>query len=435
MRKSLVVGILRETKEGERRVPLTPADVHWLKKRRIKVEVQSSQIRIFKDGQYRASGAKILDRFKKASLLVGIKEPDTGQLHRNKIYMVFSHTIKGQKQNIALLKEMANKKITLIDYEKITDLYGKRLVYFGRFAGICGLVDSLCYFGKKMEWRGMKTPFLTIKPAHNYISLKELKDDMIKLAQEIDDKGFDRRLSPFIIGITGHGHVSLGVQEMLEPLHPIEIHPKDMLKFVQHQRRVENKVYKIILHREEKLRSKDGTGFYFEDYLKHPGKFESNLDVYLPYLNILIHTSYWDRRYPRLVTKEMIDKLYKKDFRLQLISDISCDINGSIELTYKATSSDEPAYTYAPKSRKCLDGYKSDGITILAQDNLPNELPKDSSRHFSKLVREYIYQIAAHGKKDVINHVALPREIRQAVIAQYGKLTRNFNYLKKCLDE
>jgi alpha-aminoadipic semialdehyde synthase len=431
MRKSLVVGILKEDdSKHELRVAISPQDVRWLIERGIEVEVQTSRKRIFKDEQYRKTKATIVKKFKNASLLVGVKEPKLGSLLRNKIYMVFSHTIKGQPYNMPLLREFIRKRITLIDYERIIDTFGRRLVYFGRFAGICGLVDSLYYLGKKLEWQGIRNPFLSIKPAYKYNSLDRLKEDFNRLYNRIKIEGFNKRISPFVIGITGHGRVSLGVQEILTLLKPKEIHPKDMDRFIRRKKYIRNKIYKIVFHREEKFRSKNGSGFYFEEYLRNPKKFESNLDIYLPYLNILLHTSYWDSRYPRLVTKEMVNRLYNGKFRLEFIGDISCDIAGSIEMTYKSTTIVNPVYTYCPKIQKYYEGYKHKGITILARDNLPVELPEDASEHFSKLLRDYIYQIAAHGVRDIVDHIAIPREIRNAVITQDGKLTENYKYLK-----
>jgi alpha-aminoadipic semialdehyde synthase len=239
-------------------------------------------------------------------------------------------------------------------------------------------------------------------------------------------------LAPFIIGITGHGNASRGVQDILSPLAPIEVHPRDMKRFIRHQQYVNNRVYKIVLFREEKLRARNGKGFYFEEYLEHPERFESNLDKYLPYLNMLVHTSYWDERYPRLVTKKMIRKLYgKKNFRLEMIVDISCDINGSVELTREARSPGNPVYTYEPGKDEFADGYKAKGITLLSVDNLPAELPVNSSREFSAMIRDYVYQISAHGVKDITDHIAIPREVRKAVITQDGRFAKGYEYLKK----
>ncbi len=433
MRKNLVVGILEETKEWEHRTPLVPSDVNWLVKRgRVPVEVERSPKRIFSDKEYKNNKARVLDKIQKATLLLGIKGPHVDDLNEDKIYMVFSHTAKGQPQNMPLLKACLEKNITLIDYEKIVDLRGKRLVYFGRFAGICGTVDSLHYLGKKLAWKGIKNPFSLIQPAYKYASLEAVKEAMGKVLRQIERRGFEKKLSPFIVGITGHGNVSKGVHEILELLNPMEIHPRDMLQFIRHRREMHRKLYKIVFPREEQFRSKDGKGFYFEEYLKNPEKFESNMDVYLPFLNILIHTSYWDNRFPRIVTKKTIHNLARKrPFRLEFIGDISCDCAGSIELTYKTTTPDNPTFTYHPGTKKFVDGCKSEGITVLAVDNLPAELPKDASQEFSNVIRDYVYQIAAHGVRDITHHVAIPAEIRRAVITQDGKLTKNFSYLGK----
>jgi alpha-aminoadipic semialdehyde synthase len=435
MRKSLVVGVLKEEKNAwERRTSLAPSDVKWLVKKGIKVEVESSPVRVFKDESYRKAGAKVVNKFNKATLLVGIKELDPEEVKRDRVYMIFSHTMKGQLHNRALLKKFVNSKSTLIDYEKITDTHGRRLVYFGRYAGICGLVDSLSYLGRKLKWKGINNPFIYLKPSRECRSLEELKKDLGKIGALIHRKGFDDRISPFIVGITGHGNVSKGVQEVLGLLSPEEIHPRDMNRFIKHQRHTHKQIYKIVFLREEKLRAKNGEGFYFEEYLDHPGRFESNLDKYLPHLNVLIHTSYWDKRYPRMATKEMVKKLYRrKDFRLEFIGDISCDINGSIELTRKVGSPEEAIYTYDPKKGNYIDGHEAEGITVFSVDNLPSELPKESSEDFSRLIREYVYQVAVHGAKDVTNHAAIPREIRKAVISQGGRLMENYKYLGKYL--
>lgn len=434
MRKNLCVGILREMKAGERRAPFTPPDVKWLVKKGVDVEVESSRERIFKDREYRKAGARVVERVDRATLLLGIKEPPPESIYKNKIYMLFSHTIKGQAHNMPLLKECLKKDITLVDYEKTVDLYGKRLMYFGRFAGICGLIDSLHFLGKKLEWKGVKNPFTLIQPAHRYGSLRKAKEAMAGLGSEIQKRGFNERLCPFIIGVTGHGRVSDGVQEILEPLSPVEIHPKDIGRFIKHQKVMRKKIYKIVFLREEKLRAKDGRGFYFEEYLKNPGRFESNLEDYLPHVNLLIHAGYWDRRYPRLVTRGMIDRIYKKKRgRLEFIGDISCDINGSIELTYKSTTKEDATFTYKPESKSFVDGYRAEGVTVLAIDNLPAELPADASREFSSLIREYVYQIAAHGVRDLCRHTAIPREIRGAVITEDRRLAKDFRYLTKCV--
>ena len=157
-RKNLIVGIIKEENEREKRAPIVPADVRWLTDMGIEFEVESSLNRIFSDKEYSRAGAKIVKRVRKASFLVGVKAPSPSNVISGKIYMIFSHTVKGQKDNISLLKEMMKKRVTLLDYEKIRDSRGKRLVFFGRYAGICGFVDSLSYYGKKMKHVGINIP-------------------------------------------------------------------------------------------------------------------------------------------------------------------------------------------------------------------------------------------------------------------------------------
>jgi alpha-aminoadipic semialdehyde synthase len=434
MRKTLIVGILPESKNTwERRAPLRPRDVAWLVKKKIKVEVASSSLRIYEDSQYRRSGAKIVPKFQKANLLVGIKEPPVDTLIPNSIYMVFSHTAKGQEYNQRLLATFLKKKITLIDYEHITDSLGQRLVYFGRYAGICGMIDTLHVFGQKVKLQGIPNPFSDLKNAVYYGNYGSAKTALDRVVEKIQRKGLDKKLVPFVIGILGHGNVSRGAQELLEHMGAVNIHPKDIELLPRNRTYHKKKIYKLVFQREEKFRSKKGKSFYFEEYLNHPERFESNLDKLLPFLNILVNASYWDRRYPRLLPEAMLRKLYrtKPDFRLSVIGDLTCDIRGTIEITRRVTTPSEPAFVYDPVSRKINNDLSHSGIAVMAIDNLPCEFPKESSMEFAEQIRDYVYQIAAHGVIDVTNHNALPNVIRNAVVTQNGRLTRRFKYLKK----
>ena len=433
MRKSLVVGILPESKnEWERRAPLRPKDVAWLVKKNISVEVASSPLRIYKDSQYARSGAKIVSGFKKAQLLIGIKEPPIDRLIPDSVYMVFSHTTKGQKYNRNLLAAFLKKKITLVDYEHITGSLGQRLVYFGRYAGICGMIDTLNVFGRKAELNDNPNPFSDLKSAVHYGTYGSAKKTLEQVVEKIQKKGFDKNITPFVIGILGHGNVSRGAQEVLEYMGAVDIHPKDIDILSRSHTSHKKTIYKLVFQREEKLRSKNGKGFYFEEYLKHPERFESNLDKSLPFLNILINASYWEKRYPRLLSEAMLRRLYNSnpDFRLSVIGDLSCDIKGTIEITKKATTSSEPAFVYDPVTKKISNDLCHSGIAVMAVDNLPCEFPKESSMEFAEQVREYVYQVAAHGITDVTNHHALSSAIRNAVVTQNGNLTRQFKYLK-----
>ncbi len=429
MREPLTVGIIREKKHKEFRSPLTPDDVAWLKKRFIVTEVESSPGRIFSDRAYRRAGGRVVPQIEKARLLVGIKEPEPDALVPGAVYMVFSHTAKGQAHNRRLLRRCLDQKVTLIDFEKITDPSGQRLVYFGRMAGFAGTVDALCYLGRKLAAKGVRTPFAALRPAHAYRTADTAKRALSRAAAVLKKRGLPGDMVPFVVGITGHGRVCAGVKEALDFFHPVHIHPRDMKRFVAGNRGLTHAVCQIIFDREEKLRRKDGKHFYFEEYIGHPRRFESGMAQYLPNISLLVHTSYWEPKYPKLVTGKMVRELYGGDFRLEFIADIACDVNGSIELNHKTTTVEDPVYTYDPKTGRYTDGLGPEGIAILARDNLPAELPKDASREFSLQIRDYIYQLAAHGVTDVTGHVALPREIREAVITQAGRLTPPYRYL------
>jgi len=442
MRNPLTVVILPETKnEWERRSPLIPQDVRWLINRKIPVEVVSSTLRTFKDHEYRKVGARVIHEIelsrterKRPLLLVGVKEPPLQTIAPNCVYLVFSHTTKGQVYNRPLLKEFLKKKVTLVDYEHIVDWAKQRLVYFGRFAGICGAIDSLHFLGMRLLSEGITTPLIHVRSSLDYGTLEKARRHLRMVAKEIRKHGFPQKVSPFVIGVTGHGNVGQGAIEVLDLFRPIEIHPNDMKQFIRHQKKQTKKIYKIVFNREEKLRSKANKGFYFEEYLKYPKRFESNLDQYLPHLNLLINTSYWDKRYPRLVPENMIRKLYRtKKLRTALIGDLTCDVRGTIEITKKTTTPGNPTFVYDPKTRKILDGFAGDGIAVLAVDNLPCEFPKDASREFGAQIRDYVYQIAAHGVADITEHAALPREVREAVITQNGRLSPRYRYMRKYL--
>lgn len=437
MKKSLVVGILPESKnEWERRAPLSPKDVEWLVKKNISVEVVSSPLRIFNDAQYARYGAKIVTKFKKANLLIGIKEPPIDILIPDSVCMVFSHTTKGQTYNQSLLAAFLKKKITLIDYEHIKGSLGQRLVYFGRYAGICGMIDTLHVFGRKAKLLNNPNPFSDLKGAVHYRNYNSAKKTLKQVAEKIQKNGIGNKFAPFVIGILGHGNVSQGAQEVLEYIGAVDIHPKDIDILSRSHTSHKKTIYKLVFQREEKFRSKKGKGFYFEEYIKHPEQFESNLDEYIPFLNILINASYWDKRYPRLLSEAMLRRLYSEnpDFRLSVIGDLSCDIKGTIEITKKVTTPSEPAFVYNPVTKKISNNLSDNGIAVMAVDNLPCEFPKESSMEFAEQVREYVYQIAAHGITDITNHHALSSAIRNAVVTQNGTLSSRFKYLKE-LDE
>jgi saccharopine dehydrogenase (NAD+, L-lysine-forming) len=140
--------------------------------------------------------------------------------------------------------------------------------------------------------------------------------------------------------------------------------------------------------------------------------------------------------YPRLLTKDYLKKTFskKEKARLRVIGDISSDVNGAIEFTEKTTSSDSPVFIYHPKTDTITDGYEGDGIIVMAVDNLPCELPRESSQSFSEILLRFVPEIMnADFTIADFNKVTLPAEIKNAVVLYQGKLTPAYHYINKYL--
>lgn len=427
------IGIRREDKsEWERRTPLTPSDIEWLKSEHsISVVVQSSDIRAYSDEDYNKAGIKVDEKLE-APVVLGIKEVGPQFLEKDKIYMFFSHTIKGQEYNMPMLKKMMEKKNTLIDYECITDEEGERLIAFGRYAGIAGVIETLHATGKRLEWEGYRTPFLHIKRPLSYESSAALESDTGKIGKEIKRDGLPEELTPFIIGIAGYGNVSGGVQKVLENLPVIEITPEDIFSLEDNP----HTIYKVVFKEEHMVDRKNGKDFDLQDYYDNPDSYEGKFNQYIPHLSILINAIYWDSRYPRLLTKKQLQEHFERakeqenPFSLRVIGDISCDIEGAIECTEHTCEPDEPFYVYNPLTDSCRNGYEGKGVVIMAVDILPAELPRESSEYFSDILREFIPDVVNAKYSGSFEDCNLCPSLKRAVILYKGKLTPGYSYLK-----
>ncbi|MFA7123419.1 MAG: hypothetical protein WC212_05220, partial [Candidatus Delongbacteria bacterium] len=223
------IGIRHEDKyELERRVPLVPEDVKKLTDTGLKIIVQKCGKRIFKDGEYEAAGAVLADSMNDADVIFGVKEVTIPSFEEKKTYVFFSHIIKGQKYNMPMLRTMIEKKINLIDYEKVADDKNRRLIFFGNFAGLAGMINSIWSAGLRYEYLGINTPFLKLKQARMYNSLLEAKEVLKDISKDIGQNGLPKELCPFIVGFTGYGNVSKGAQEILDILPHEEITPEEL---------------------------------------------------------------------------------------------------------------------------------------------------------------------------------------------------------------
>lgn len=431
----IVVGIRHEDKyEMERRVPVVPRHVERLVKHHyIDVVVQSSDKRIFNDEEFIKAGARVSNDLKKCPIIFGVKEIPINAFEPNKTYIFFSHVIKGQKQNMPMLKKMMELKCNLIDYEKVVDEQNKRLIFFGKYAGLAGMINSLWALGLRLKYYGYESKLLKIKQARHYHSLNEAKEDISAIGQIIAEKGIPEELRPFTIGFTGYGNVSQGAQEICGLLPVKEISPEKLL-VLKHRKHLPNNIIHKVIFKEEHLAEPvdPSREFDLQDYYIHPEKYKGVFEKYVPHLSMLINCMYWDNKYPKLITKEYLKKLYAKGRpKLNVIGDISCDIEGSVECTMIPAKIEDPIYVYNPFTGQITMGYEGEGILDMAVDILPSELPRDSSLGFSDVLVNFVKPIAVADYELPYEEIDLPRAIKKALILLKGELTPNYKYLEE----
>ena len=225
-----MLGIRREDKnKWEARVPLIPEHVKKFKEEHgIETIIQPSKIRTYSDDEYVKAGAIVKEDVSPCPIVFAVKEIPIDFFESGKTYVFFSHTIKGQEYNMPMLKKMMDLGCNLIDYERIVDERGFRLVFFGRFAGLAGMIDTLWSFGQRLKSQNIDTPFNEIKQTIHYKDLTDAKEHLKEVGEKIKEKGILRSLVPFVVGFAGYGHVSKGAQEILDIFPVKEISPKEI---------------------------------------------------------------------------------------------------------------------------------------------------------------------------------------------------------------
>ncbi len=423
-----VVGVPREYKNlFERRTAVIPAVTAQLIQQGIPVYVQRSDKRVFDEQAYIDAGARIVEDLNDAEVIAGVKEPPLSAIGR-KVYMVFSHTIKGQAYNMPLLQRFLDRGATLIDYELITDKQGNRLVAFGRFAGIAGMNDALWALGQKLEARGVKGPLSRFRPTTTHRDLVDLFAHLKRLSRQIADGNIPGIDTPFIVGISGYGRVGKGSEEVMRALGARQIRPEDVSQVTGPG------WFYTMFEEQHMFRRRSDNGFDLQEYYAHPELYHSVFEQYLPKLTILMNSIYWEPKYPRLVTRDFIRQTFgDKDFKLQVIGDTSCDPKGACELTTHCTGPGNPAYTYLPDQDIIANSIVADGITIFAVENLPAEAAIDSSTAFSTKLLPYLVKVATTDFDKSFDKLSLPPELKRAVIVLNGGLTPKFQYLTKFL--
>jgi alpha-aminoadipic semialdehyde synthase len=429
-----IIGIRREDKNPwERRVPLIPSHVRELiKSQGLKFYVQPSPIRVFADEDFRLEGAKVQESLGPCSVILAVKEIPLRFFEEGKTYFFFSHTIKGQPANMPMLKKMVDLHCNLIDYEKIVDERGRRLVFFGRQAGAAGMIDTLWALGQRLRREGIPTPFSSLRQTCQYQSLVEAKEEIAEIGEGIRRSGLPPELVPFICGFTGYGHVSQGAQEIFDLLPINDIWPEEFAGFIKRKNFSPHRLYKIVFREEHMVRPREaGRKFELQDYYHHPEEYEPVLESYLRHITVLVNGIYWAPQFPHFVTKKFIKKLYgeKTRPRLRTIGDISCDVEGGVECTVRATDPNEPVFVYDPEKDAALLGFDGKGPVIMAVYNLPAEIPLESSVFFSQSLKPFMPEIARADFEGPFERSALPDPIKKAVILYKGQFTPDFQYM------
>lgn len=434
------VGIRRETKDKtELRVPLTPEHIKELiKHNELNFLVQSAEQRKFTDEEFKQAGAIIKEDLSECDLILGVKEVPIEDLIPGKPYCFFSHTIKGQPYNMPLLKNILNKNITLMDYEMVKDDLGRRLIFFGRFAGYAGMIDSLWLLGRKFLSEGINTPFNEIMQANKYFNLEDAEKSITEVGNKIKKNGLPDEICPLITGFNGYGHVSKGAQTIYDLLPVVEIKAKDLISFFNEGKYSNKVVYKVEFKEVDIYERIDGKNeFDLQHFFKNGRDYKAKYEQYVPFLSMIVNGIYWEASYDKLLKKSFMKSLYStgNKQRLKVIGDITCDIEGSMELTVKATKSDNPCYVYEPLTGKVIDGVNGNGPVVLAVDKLPAELPRQASESFGKALEPFVPLLANADYSLPFDKIELPEEFKRAVITHQGKLTPDFQYLDKFLEK
>jgi alpha-aminoadipic semialdehyde synthase len=298
------------------------------------------------------------------------------------------------------------------------------------------MIETLCCLGQRLKAKGTTTPLAEVKHAHEYGTLEKAEEHLRQIGKRIEEGGLDESLRPLVFGIAGYGNVSRGCQEILSCLPVKEVAPADLSKAAVRAGAASPPILKVVFKEEDLVRpALPGAKFELQDYYDHPEKYVGCFEDYLPHLDVLLNTTYWDERYPRFVTKKWVKENYGPDrkSRLKVIGDISCDIGGAIELTAQPTTPDAPSYTYEPATDSIRWGCDGIGPAIMAVDNLPCELPREASTYFSRMLRGMVAPLTQADWDADFAQLNLPEELKGAVILHRGELTPPYRYLEQYL--
>uniref|UniRef100_A0A3Q1I166 Uncharacterized protein n=1 Tax=Anabas testudineus TaxID=64144 RepID=A0A3Q1I166_ANATE len=440
-----IMAIRREDVNAwERRAPLAPRHVKELTHAGFKVLVQPSNRRAIHEKYYMKAGAVIQEDISEASLIIGVKRPPEEKVIPRKTYAFFSHTIKAQEANMGLLDDLLKKEVRLIDYEKMVDANGYRIVAFGQWAGVAGMINILHGLGLRFLALGHHTPLMHIGMAHNYRNVSQAIQAVRDCGYEISMGLMPKSIGPLTFCFTGTGNVSKGAQDMINEL-PVEYVEPHELKDVSETGDM-TKVYATVLSRHHHLVRKSDGMYDPMEYENHPERYTSHFSTSVaPYTTCLINGIYWDPHTPRLLKRLDAQRLIRPSktlyaanegsprlpHKLLAICDISADTGGSIEFMNECTTIDKPFCTYDADQHIDHDSVEGNGILMCSIDNLPAQLPIEATEYFGDRLFPYIWEMVRHLLISAsVSWLSLQWE-STAVITSNGVLTPKFEYIAK----
>jgi alanine dehydrogenase len=403
MEKKLRIGIIKETKSPpDRRVALPPVACLELlhKYAGIEIFVEASDFRCFTDEEYRQAGIPVTNDLSNCDVLLGIKEVKIHALLPGKKYFFFAHVIKKQPYNRHLLQDVLKKNIQLLDYEILTRKDGSRVAAFGHWAGVVGAYNGIRAIG-------FRTGKFNLKPAHEYHDLKELYEDLEKL-----------KIDPLKILISGSGRVAHGALQTLNVLNIKRVTPNEFLN------QSFNEPVVCLIDPEHYTRHKDGKPFNLNHFFSLPAEYLSAFQPFTKVTDVYFPCHFWHPQSPVFFTLEDI-KI--PDFKISIISDISCDIDGPIPTTIRPSTNESPFYDVNPLTGMEEPAFSNPkNINVSAVDNLPTELPRDASMDFSGALIQNVFPYLIDEDIDGV--------LERALITKDRKLTDRYSYLQRYVD-
>lgn len=399
----ITFAIIKERKNPpDRRVVFSPKKCQEVIKQfpDARIIVERSDIRIFPDEAYRDAGFEVMDAISEADVMLGVKEVPVDALIPNKKYFFFSHTIKKQPYNRKLLQAILNKNIEMFDHETIVNPKKHRLIGFGYYAGLVGAYNGF-------RGLGLRDKLFDLPKVEHLPDLEAVKAQLDKIT-----------IPNIKIVLSGAGKVTRGAKEILDHLKIREVTDAEYLS-----KDYDEAVYCLIDVSEYNKR-KDGGVFRKDEFYNDPSHYESDFLKYAKVSDMFITGHFYGNGAPYLFTRE---DAKHPDFKINLVADISCDVNGPIASTLRASTIADPFYGYDPRTESETAFDAAGAITVMAVDNLPCELPKDASEGFGEMFLENVIPAFFNGDKDGILE-------RAQMTTADGTLSSRFLYLQEYVD-